>query len=309
MYSIKKAEKKIRKNRLLAVVANISIFSAGAAVLFYFYRSAGYDYTNPVFHFKSLLAFVITASALYGITSLYRKSTINLVMPYVVTKFEDRFGKDFAYSQTYDISKSMLDKSGLVNTADRIKCSDMIKVQYPEGDKMLLCNVSTYRVTRNKDGKETEHLVDSGIFVRRLTDMETNTHFVIRDKQFFADNSINIRGEELNLIRKVQPAFDKHYHLYTSDAIKAFRFLSPSVIEKFMEMATVKGHVSELSLFNHQVFLFINGAEIEVSVQSMFVTPKIDKMIKESYDNITAVLDMVDFVYNEQRITRLSQRK
>lgn len=308
MYSIKKAEKKIRKRRILAASINTVLFSILFASIAYFYSTSNYEATQ-FFWIKSFGSLVVITGLIYFVTGLYYDSTVKLVMPYVITKFEDRFGKDFAYSQSYDIPRAMLDESGLVNTADRFRCSNMIKVQYPDGDKMLMCNVSTYNVTKDKEGRETEHLVDSGIFVNRATDLDTGTHFVIRDKQYFASKSMNLKGEDLLLIPKVQPAFDKYYNLYTTDSIRTLRFLSPSVIEKFMNMAKVKGHVSELSLFDDQVYLFINGANIEVYVQSLFVTPKIDKMVKKSFDNISTVLDMVDFVYNEQRITRLSKRK
>lgn len=308
MYSIKEAEQRIKKRRVVAVLANSLLIAVSTGLIAYFYFLEN-ELIDHFFLMKSFMVVVVAFGLMATVTSSYRNSTIRLVMPYVITKFEDRFGKDFAYSREYDLPKRMLNQSGLVDASDRVKCSDMIKVQFPGGDKMSLCNVKTYRVTRDKDGKEKEHLVDSGIFVKRITDMDTGTYFVIRDKTYFAKNIMILKGKELYGVSKVQPSFDKHYRLYTSDSIKTFRFLSPSVIEKFMEMANVKGHVSELSLFDNEVFLFINGAEIEVVVQSLFIRPNIDKMIQESYDNINEVLNMVDFVYNEQRITRLSKEK
>lgn len=307
MYDIKQSEKRIQKYRNIALTANTAVFIFGSLAMLAFANRAGYRISKDLL-MPAFIIFTIIFGVIGFVIKIYKNKAIKLIMPYVITKFKDQFGNDFVYSRDYDFSKRILDDSGLVDTANKVVCSDMIKVQYPEGDKMSLSNIKTYKVTKDKNGKKSEIIIDSGIFIDRKTDLETGVYFIIRDKTFFASKEMVINGRELNLVKKVHPAFDKKYRLYTSDSIKAFRFLSPTVIEKFLKMATIKGHISELSIFDSQVYLFINGAEIEVAIQSLIKKPNIDFMIEDSYENINEILKMVEFIYSEQRIQRLSSK-
>lgn len=307
MYDIKQSRKRIQAYRKIALTMNAVIFLVGSLALLAFAHQFSYriseDFLMTVF---VILAVMVGAIGL--ITNIYQKKAVKIIMPYVITKFEDKFGNDFVYSRDYDFSQRVLEDSGLVDTGNKVVCSDMIKVQYLEGDKMSLSNIKTYKVTKNKNGKKRKVLLDSGIFIDRKTELKSGVDFVIRDKQYFASKTMYINGKELNLIKKVQSSFDKKYSLYTSDAIKAFRFLSPSVVEKFLKMATIKGHVSELSIFDNQVYLFINKARIDVAIQSLLKKPNIEFMIEDSYENINEILKMIEFIYSEQRIQRLSSK-
>lgn len=308
MYNVKNAGLKISKIRWLALSLNASLITITSLLIGSLLPESG-NWLEQAFLMKAIL---IGFACMIGIALTirgYRLKVAEIAMPYVITKFEGKFGKDFAYSRHYDLPVNTVDDSSLLGPFDRVECSDMIKLQYPEGDKIFVCNISTFKVTTNAKGKEKKTLLESGIFVRRLTDMKTGMHLTIRDRRYSNDDSLYSENGDLILVREVAPEFDKAFTLYTSDAIQALRILTPSALEAFMKMPKIKGRASNVSINDNQQFLFVRDAEISIPVQSVLVRPNIDRMAIKSHENISSLINVMDLLYDEQRRVWLSKKR
>lgn len=264
-------------------------------------RAISLDFPLEFGFIAMVAAFILIGAIFAGYTS----KCSNVLMPSVLDSVSDRLGSGFIYDADGHCDKYILEESGLVDTADEVDVSSRIEGPGRDGLGINMCNVSTYTVSRDKDGRKTRNLVDSGVFIEKTVDRASDVKIVVRDKTFFASKTMDIHGVRLEVVKNINARFEKDYQVYSNDPIKTLRFLSPSMIEKFMNLARIDRKVSEISVSNNRIYLFLNNAEIKAVGWLPLLQPDVHAMIGEATENLTQILDMVDLVCNEQRLERM----
>jgi len=300
-------QKILDRARLFALTVPFIILGLSFLVLMYhFSPSRILALDIPVFMWPIIaVIFIVTLVTAWA---HYSDKCSKLLMPSVLDSISHRLGSDFKYDHDgrnkyapYD-----LEESGLVDLCDEHNIGSRIDSTMPNGNPITLFNFKSYRVTRDKDGKKQRHVVEDGVFVDLRVEMDSDVKIIVRDKQFFSSKTMRIHSVLLNKLRSVNAQFDKDYQVYTNDDIRAMRFLSPSMVEKFMRLAREHGHVSEISVSNGRIFMFLNGASIKAVSWLPIKRPDIDEMIAEARDNLDQILDMMELIYNEERLGRMN---
>lgn len=121
---------------------------------------------------------------------------------------------------------------------------------------------------------------------------------LLRVWAFLRDNE-----EKLEEVRLEDPKFCKKFNVYSSDQVEARYLVTPSFMERFKNMNTVFGaKKAKCSFFGDEVMFAISTNKNLFEIGSMFKSLENPNSINEFYNELSSILNMVDYFKLDEKI-------
>jgi hypothetical protein len=149
------------------------------------------------------------------------------------------------------------------------------------------------QTTRDKKGKKktTWHTIFKGLFISADFHKEFRGRTIVRSdiaEKYFGQIARFVQKpvfSELQLVQLEDPDFEKEFVVHASDQIEARYILTPSLMQKMLELKHRFGDKVEFSFLNSRVY-------IAVSTSRNFFEPKLGQSLEQS-ETLQAFLEQV----------------
>ena len=179
---------------------------------------------------------------------------------------------EFTYDKNAGISLSTILSPGIYQKPDRYQTSDFLSCSYNDVPyQMCYVHFEEEHVYRDKDGRT--HTSYETYFKGKVVVVDfkrqINTAFAIIEGH---PKGLNVRG--LTKIDTEVSVFNKKFKSYCTDQEKFFYFMTPSLINKIMELESKFGGTLQIVMDGDLLYVFINDSRrlFNINLKNSFIS-------------------------------------
>lgn len=249
---------------------------------------------------------------------LYTKSAKKVFCKDVIGEVNNDTGHTIKHKEKLKIDKSIIKNSGLV-VSGSYKNRFNLNYKDENGNNIQFFNL---RINRSQDKKV---FCGKGVFaiIDLNFDAGGESNFIIREKLNFLSREKPLpEDKSFKKLSRLSSGFNEKYDFYAENGMKAMRFLSPSMAERFYNASpnrtfsevmfgtTAFGSLVEMSLIDNKLYLFLNEDNFDIQVSGNFYKPECGTEVEDkSTNSIKEVIDKINYFFDEDRLKRINPKR
>lgn len=300
--SIEELEKK-RKKTLLII--EITIVICIATVFFYFILENPFNSTHESLFdiIQPTILFLFVIVVLIVATKVVYDSFVSVVKKYLFKDvLDDLLGNNYYYGKNEGISKNDIVETNSLYV-HIIEGSDYIESSY-KNIKFKMSDIKIIEIDRDSDGSESERTVFSGQWMIFDFNKYFKSNIQIWEKVLIG-NIEKTKDFNLNKIEVEDIEFGKKFDVFAQNDLEAYYVLTPSMIEKIMEV--------EKELNGVLLFVFLNN-RLHVGIKrnkDLFKVSILNKIDLESYKelfygDLSIIFKLIDLLNLDNSLFKLN---
>jgi hypothetical protein len=283
---------KFKKSQRTALLVSLAIIGVGVILSLLA--------QNPL---PLILAVIIAIIVYFVIVGNKKKTIIGLWKNLIIQKLVRSLGEDFTYHASDRIKEHEYKESKIFLTGvDRYHGEDLIEGTIDKTEIKFSELKTEYKTTStNSKGHRTTHwhTIFNGIFMITEFNKEFNVNMVVLPD--VAQNMFGVFGQTLqsmnssrdSLVKLEDPNFEKSFVVYADDQLEARYILTPSFMERILELESSLPGKLYLSFINSRLFVAFttnkNYFEPNFAISFTDITE-----IKNHYDHLLGIVQIIE---------------
>lgn len=263
-----------------------------------------FDLISSGIPFITLLMIGSIIGVIIGFVRLYNS---NKIKKYYKEKYREKImsflfeGVDYAFDSQDQIDSNIFDQSQFEGYYERYYGSDKLSINIPNDDGsksdcyLNLCDLKATKTETDSDGDTRTVTVYKGVFGYIKFPFEFKCVLCLNSKY-------RKKGFKLEKVVLEDINFSKKIGVYCSDQIEARYILTPNTMEKLMWLAS-KMSFLRMTLVDNKMYIGFEGKNLfELSDAT---DNKIETVFEKFYDEIDALLKLVDEIKTNNKIFKI----
>lgn len=272
---------RIKQHRKFKILISLAIIIAALTTIYILITATSFemDMSSPIIFF----VFFSIAILLYLLAQKSKTTFANAVKDEIVESILENKFKDFDFKINGFIPKKTINEVGIFQKPSRVTGEDYIKGRY----KNITFEVSDLKL-ETSDGDSTHTFFKGRWFIFKFN-KNFNESIKLVNGNRFGIKTKNMTKEETE-----STAFNKKYHMYTSNKTFFYQFMTPLMIDKLITFYDkTEGKVS-FALINNELHIAIydNGDFLKIDIKRPITEKIIDTLRKE----INQIIEIIEYL-------------
>lgn len=254
------------------------------------WTSSKYELYDPYFYLPTSLLFIATGTAVWWFLDDFQKGVKGFLLLEVCRFFR------FEYSeQVGDIEFHEFENSGLLPPHDRRNLEDRIHGNHDGvAFDLFECQLEIEKQSENNKSTYYQEVYHGVLFRFSFPKRFRGRTLVLKDRgligNFFKGSKVD--GERIKL---EDPRFEKLFEVWGDDQIEARYLLTPTFMERAVELArTIDSKRIELSFVDNQLLISVHVTKNQFEGGGLFTDVTDQRRVAQLVDEICRVFDIVD---------------
>ena len=243
-----------------------------------------------------ILGIIIAIIATFTINSIKTSDLCKIYKKQIITPLVEALVENGKYEPEKGISENLFRSSGLFPTPDRYHSEDLISGT--EGKTALLFSeVHAEEKHTSTDSKGRTRTTWTTLFRGFI--------FVADFHKNFSGHTIVKRNSILkfggNRVKMESPEFEKNFDVFSSDEIEARYLITPSMMERIIDLDAKFNRSVQMSFINSFVIITINESQNHFETK-LWTSIGEDNTLRREYATISALISIVEDLNLNTRI-------
>lgn len=210
-------------------------------------------------------------------------------------------GYEYSFDRYGQISSAVFDKSQFAYyDYDKYLGTDKLIINIPNNDGrksnnyLNLCDLKVTRIEKNEEGNAREVTVYNGVFGYIEFPFEFKCTLCVNTKYGNGGKLEKVKLEDIN--------FNKMFKVYSNDQIESRCILTPDMMTYLYDLNMRLGGL-KLTITGNNMYLGFNY--FDMLELADYKSDNIDSMFKNFYDEIEALLSLVEEIKNNDKVFKI----